>query len=411
VVGIIAIAHDVTEQVVARQRESELRRAAEAANKAKDEFLATVSHELRNPLGAILGWARVLLNNRDPRRLDKGLVVIERNAKAQVKLIEDILDVSRITSGKVVLDPRRIELASVIQHAVESIRPAAAAKSIRLMLALEDRSVDLIADEVRLQQVVWNLLSNAVKFTPQNGEVRVGTARVGSRLAIRVEDTGEGISSELLPHVFDRFKQGDASTTRNHGGLGLGLAIVRHLVELHGGTVGARSEGEGRGAIFEVILPISAVGPPEVSAPADRESEPGSVSGRDSLAGIHVLVVDDEDDARDLITIVLQESGATVTAASSVAAAIEILTVSPISVIVSDLGMPLQDGYSFLRKLRSEEAESLRNIPAVALSAYAHAEDRKRAVSAGFQEYASKPIAPETLVRIVAGLVRSRLPG
>jgi signal transduction histidine kinase/CheY-like chemotaxis protein len=410
VAGVLAIIHDVTDKVLARVHESDLRKAAEAANLAKDEFLATVSHELRNPLGAILGWSRLLVENRDPQRLSKGLAVIERNARAQVRLIEDILDVSRITSGKVVLVPQRVQLANVIQNAVESIRPVAAAKGVRLAEVPGGAQVEVLADEDRLHQVVWNLLSNAVKFTPEGGAVRIGTTQEGPRVVIHVEDTGRGIAPELLPHVFDRFRQGDASTTRSHAGLGLGLAIVRHLVELHGGTVSARSEGEGRGAAFEFTLPISGVGPPQsasASARAGGETGWASTAWEPTLAGIRVLVVEDEDDTRDLVTVALQESGATVSVASSVAAAMGILASSQIAVIVSDIGMPLQDGYSLIRWLRSEGPPASRTTPALALSAFARTEDRQRALSAGFQAYASKPIDPKILVRMVAALVTS----
>jgi signal transduction histidine kinase/CheY-like chemotaxis protein len=409
VAGILAVIHDVTSKVAARTHESELRKTAEAANRAKDEFLATVSHELRNPLNAILGWARLLGSNREPGRLEKGLAVIEKNARAQAKLIDDILDVSRIISGKVLLELRRVQLTNVIKNAVESIRPAAAAKGIQLTVDLADVTIEFVADEDRLQQIVWNLLSNAVKFTPAAGEVRVVAATVGgSSVSIRVEDTGKGIASELLPYVFDRFRQGDASTTKRYGGLGLGLAIVRHLVELHGGTVSARSAGEDRGAVFEVVLPIAAVAPRTAGreeAPVGQEiARPRAVIA-DALAGVHVLVVDDEDDARELLSTVLQESGAVVTVAPSVAAALAVLATTAISVVVSDIGMPVEDGYTFLQRLRTEAPVALRQIPALALTAYARAEDRQRAASAGFQEHAAKPIDPDRLVATVAALV------
>jgi signal transduction histidine kinase/CheY-like chemotaxis protein len=409
VTGVLAIIHDVTSKVAARTHESELRKAAEAANRAKDEFLATVSHELRNPLNAMLGWSRLLAVSHEPGRLEKGLAIIERNARAQAKLIDDILDVSRITSGKVLLELQRVQLANVIKNAIESIRPAAAAKGIRLVLDLADTTVEFVADEDRLQQIVWNLLSNAVKFTPAAGEVRVAASTTtSSSVSIRVEDTGKGIAAELLPYVFDRFRQGDASTTKRHSGLGLGLAIVRHLVELHGGTVSARSAGEGRGAVFEVVLPIPAVaprGPTAEASPVGKEiSRPRTVT-TDSLAGIHVLVVDDEHDARDLLATVLQEAGAVVTTASSVAEALAILATIAISVVVSDVGMPVEDGYTFLRRLRAEAPVALRKIPALALTAYARAEDRQRATSAGFQEHATKPVDPDVLVSTVAALV------
>jgi signal transduction histidine kinase len=409
VTGILAVIHDVTSKVAARTHESELRKVAEAANRAKDEFLATVSHELRNPLNAMLGWSRLLGTSREPARLDKGLAVIEKNARAQAKLIDDILDVSRIISGKVLLELRRVQLADVIKNAVESIRPAAAAKRIRLALDLAETTVSFVADEDRLQQIVWNLLSNAVKFTPTGGEVRVAaTTTGGSSVSIRVEDTGKGIVADLLPYVFDRFRQGDASTTKRHSGLGLGLAIVRHLVELHGGTVSAHSAGEGRGAVFEVVLPIPAVAPRAIAAEAssvgEERSRPRAVTA-DSLGGVHVLVVDDEDDARELLATVLQEAGASVTAASSVAEALAVLQTTTISIVVSDVGMPVEDGYTFLRRLRVEAPVALRQIPALALTAYARAEDRQRAASAGFQEHAAKPIDPDLLVATVAALV------
>lgn len=409
VTGVLAIIHDVTSKVAARTHESELRQAAEAANRAKDEFLATVSHELRNPLNAVLGWSRLLSKSREPGRLEKGLAIIEKNARAQAKLIDDILDVSRITSGKVVLELRRVQFANVIKNAVESIRPAAAAKGIRLALELADTTVEFVADEDRLQQIVWNLLSNAVKFTPPGGEVRIAAAtRGGSSVSIRVEDTGKGIAAELLPYVFNRFRQGDGSTTKRHGGLGLGLAIVRHLVELHGGTVNARSSGEDRGAVFEVVLPIPAVAPrapaPQASFVGEEVSRPSAVTV-DSLGGVHVLVVDDEDDARELLAMVLQEAGAVVTVASSVAEALAVLATTAISVIVSDVGMPIEDGYTLLRRLRAEARVAVRQIPALALTAYARPEDRQRAMGAGFQEHAAKPVDPDVLVSAVAALV------
>jgi signal transduction histidine kinase/ActR/RegA family two-component response regulator len=409
VTAVLAIIHDVTDKVAARLHESDLRKEAEAANRAKDEFLATVSHELRNPLNAILGWSRLLGTSPEPARLEKGLAVIEKNARVQAKLIDDILDVSRIISGKVFLELRRVQLADVIKNTVESIRPAATAKGIRLVLDLAEAAVAFVADEDRLQQIVWNLLSNAVKFTPAGGEVRVVAATAGgSSVSIRVEDTGKGIAAELLPYVFDRFRQGDASTTKRHSGLGLGLAIVRHLVELHGGTVSARSAGENRGVVFEVVLPIPAVAPRAATyeaSPVGEEVARPRAATADSLAGVHVLVVDDEDDARELLATVLQEAGAVVTAASSVAAALAVLATTAISVVISDVGMPVEDGYTFLRRLRAEAPVAVRQIPALALTAYARAEDRQRAASAGFQEHAAKPIDPDRLVATVAALV------
>jgi signal transduction histidine kinase/ActR/RegA family two-component response regulator len=407
--GVLAIIHDVTAKVGARMHQASLRAAAEAASVAKDEFLAMVSHELRTPLNAILGWSRMLVDSADARLLQRGLAVIERNASAQSKLIEDILDVSRIVTGKVVIDARRVQLSNVVHNAVESVRPAAEAKRIHVDVTLEEMNVDLIADEDRLQQVVWNLLSNAVKFTPSGGEVRVTARRESSRVSIRVDDSGVGIAPAFLPHVFERFRQHDASTTKRFAGLGLGLAIVRHLVELHGGTVEARSEGVGHGATFEVSLPIRAIEPQRegTSMPA-RGATASSATDRiakDTLEGVHVLVVDDEDDARDLLVTVLQAAGASVTEAPSAAVAMAVLASSSISVIVSDIGMPSVDGYTFIERLRSE-ATAMRHVPALALTAFARAEDRNRAVAAGFQEHVAKPVDPVVLVKKVAALAR-----
>jgi signal transduction histidine kinase/CheY-like chemotaxis protein len=411
IVGVLAVIHDVTTKVMARQRESELREAAEAASVAKDGFLATVSHELRTPLNAILGWSRILRDKPEPAKIEKGLAIIERNASAQAKLIEDILNVSQIIAGKVVLDLRRVQLSNVVQGAVDSIRPAAAAKRIRVDLTMEDASLDLVADEDRLQQVVWNLLANAVKFTPQGGEVRVTGERKGSGVRICVEDTGKGIAADFLPYVFERFRQDDASTTKRFAGLGLGLAIVRHLVELHGGTVEARSEGPDRGATFDVYLPIRAIEPrehPAVAGPGRGIDSPPHARLEDSLCGIRVLVVDDEDDARDLVATVLREAGATVAEASSVAGAMRLLASGSSDVIVSDIGMPSEDGYSLIKRLRSEAPASMRDIPALALTAYVRPEDRARAFAAGFQEHAAKPVDPYVLVGIVARLARGQ---
>jgi signal transduction histidine kinase/ActR/RegA family two-component response regulator len=407
--GIIAVIHDVTDKVVARMRESRLRESAEAANRAKDEFLAIVSHELRNPLSAILGWARTLRGVTDPHRVTKGLEVIERNASTQAKLINDILDVSRIVSGKLLLEPRRTRVATVVQNAVESIRPALLAKGIRFALAVEDEAIQLVADADRLQQIVWNLLSNAAKFTPEGGAVRVEVRHIDALVFIRVTDTGKGITPEFLPFVFDPFRQADASTTKRHAGLGLGLAIVRHLAQLHGGRVQASSEGEGRGSTFEVILPVRAVEPREVTERPSPETARGrfgepTVSRAPSLRGVHVLVVDDESDARDLVATVLRDAGADVTEASSAPEAVAALSAANATVLVADIGMPFEDGYSLMRAVRSNAAT--RGIRALALTAYARAEDRAKAKAAGFDDHAAKPVDPEELVRHVAALAR-----
>ena len=400
-------------QVAVHARERQQREEAETANRAKDEFLATVSHELRTPLTAILGWAQILSSNRDPARTEKGLAIIERNAKSQAKLIEDILDVSRIISGKVVLGMRRVDLASVIRNAVDSIRPAADAKELRLVVDLANVATGLVADEERLQQVVWNLLSNSVKFTPKGGVVTVCASGEASRVVIRVHDTGKGIPARFLPHIFERFRQADASTTKQQAGLGLGLAIVRHLVELHGGTIRASSAGEGQGASFEIVLPIRAVEPqPARDESLERSTAgtrlgtaPSSANGR--LRGVHVLVVDDQEDARDLVATVLADAGARVTQADSAAAAMKIFAVGDVTAIVSDVGMPGEDGYSFIGRVRaSPDSPRHRDVPALALTAYARSEDRDRALASGFQEHLAKPIDPDRLIDAVAGLVQ-----
>ncbi len=418
VYGIMAVAVDITEQVNARRvlEQSASEREAllhelEAASRAKDEFLATVSHELRTPLTAMLGWARLLDERSDPARLKKGLLVIKRSAKAQAQLIEDILDVSRIITGKIRMDVRSVDLATVVNAAVETVRPAAAAKEVSLRVDVDESLGSITADEARLQQIVWNLLSNAVKFTPKGGNVALGVARTSSHATITVRDTGRGIAASFLPHIFERFRQDDSSTTRQQAGLGLGLAIVRHLVELHGGTVSVASEGEGTGARFEVCLPA----PTDVAAdkaPSDRGSGTLLLSNAPVPLGrlndVHVLVVDDEEDAREFVSIVLEDAGAHVSQAPSASAAVRFLasSTSPVSVIVSDVGMPGEDGYAFLRRVRAADSPRTRRLPALALTAYAHAEDREKALAAGFHEHVAKPIDPAKLVDVVAALAR-----
>ena len=409
--GVLAIIHDVTDKVATRMQESRMREAAEAANRAKDEFLAIVSHELRNPLNAMLGWARTLRGVNDPVRLAKGLAVIERNASAQATLIDDILDVSRIVSGKLVLDPHTVRVASVVQHAVESIRPAMLAKGIRFTVAIEDEQMQLVADADRLQQVVWNLLARTPPSSHPRAAMCASTHDASTRKSrIRVTDTGSGIRAEFLPFVFDRFRQADPSTTKRHAGLGLGLAIVRHLAHLHGGQVEATSEGEGRGATFEVRLPLHAVihrsGPQNESGGPTTEGRAGRASrgGSPSLQGVHALVVDDQLDGRELLAAALVAAGAGVTEASSAAEATAALARANVTVLVSDIGMPGEDGYMLLRAVRTSPAT--RGIPALAVTAYARAEDRAKARAAGFDDYLAKPVDPDDLVRSVAALAR-----
>lgn len=392
--------------------EQKARKEAEAANRAKDEFLATVSHELRTPLNAILGWARILRGGRlDEASIARAYETVERNARAQAQLIEDLLDVSRIISGKLRLDVRPLELASVIQGAIETTRPAAEAKSIRVVTVLDPRANPVTGDADRLQQIVWNLLSNAIKFTPKGGRVMIRLERVNSHVEIIVSDTGVGISLEFLPHVFDRFRQADGSITRSHGGLGLGLAIVRHLVELHGGTVSADSR-PGEGATFTVQLPVIAVRAVEVAGTPERvhPTAGGDVplGSATTLEGVRVLVVDDQQDTIEVLTAVLGQCGAEVRSATSAAEALDMLKEWKPDVLVSDIGMPVEDGYELIRKMRALEHEQGSHIPAVALTAHARTEDRLRALSAGFEMHVPKPVEPAELVMVIASLTRHK---
>jgi PAS domain S-box-containing protein len=387
------------------------RQSAEQANRLKDEFLATLSHELRTPLTSILGWSRMLTDGQlDAERTERALGSIERNARAQGRLIDDILDVSRIITGKLRLDVRPVDLAAVIEGAVESVRPAAEAKGIRLQRVLDTGPQVVSGDPERLQQVVWNLLSNAVKFTPKGGRVQVGLERVNSHVEIVVSDTGRGIAPDVLPHVFERFLQADSSTTRAHGGLGLGLAIVRHLAELHGGTVRAESEGEGQGATFTVDLPLMIVrAPRRVEARNAERVQPTADRGEGlacppELDGLHVLVVDDEEDARALLTTVLESCGARVTAVGSAREALDALGREKFDVLLSDIGMPEEDGYWLIKKVRKLTPERGGRTPAAALTAYAGARDRMRVLRSGYQIHVPKPVEPAELVAVVANL-------
>ncbi|GAB1541824.1 hypothetical protein NUACC21_44970 [Scytonema sp. NUACC21] len=400
-------AEDERTQLLARAQEA--RATAEAANRLKDEFLATLSHELRSPLNAMLGWIR-LLNTRqfDEVTTARAMETIERNAKAQVQLVEDLLDVSHIIRGKLRLNVCPIELMQVIQAAIETVRPAAEAKEIRLESFL-DPAVGLVAgDSERLQQVVWNLLSNAIKFTPKGGYVTVRLERVESHVEITVTDTGQGISPDFIPYVFDRFRQADSSTTRKYPGLGLGLAIVRQLVELHGGTVHAHSEGVGKGATFKVRLPLvqHSSGSLELGGLGVSALDRGEDSFSSAiLKGVRALVVDDETDSREFIVAALEEFGAQVTAVASATEALKTVSELKPDVLISDIGMPFEDGYSLIRKVRKLTPEQGGQIPAIALTAYARAEDRAQAISAGFQAHLSKPVEPEQLATVVVKLL------
>jgi signal transduction histidine kinase len=395
-------------EALVRQRTAELSRAmqeAEEANRMKDEFLATLSHELRTPLNAMLGWAQVLrMGKLDPAASARALETIERNARAQAQLIADLLDVSRIITGKLRLDFQPVELRRILDAALDSVRPAAEAKGIRLGVSLGPLASPVLGDADRLQQVVWNLLSNAIKFTPGDGAVEVRLRQNGGSAEVRVSDTGAGIRPDFLPYVFDRFRQAESTITRSHGGLGLGLSIVRHLVELHGGTVEVQSPGEGQGATFSVLLPVR---PALAEAPALVEAKEAEASpwGRtELLRGVSVLVVEDEEDTRELLITALEQCGAEVIAVSSAAEALERLDERPPDVLVSDLAMPGEDGYALIRKVRARPAERGGRVPAAALTAYARAEDRVRSLAAGFQMHVPKPIDPADLVSMVAAL-------
>jgi PAS domain S-box-containing protein len=388
----------------------EARRVAEEANRAKDEFLATLSHELRTPLTAILGWARILLSGRfDTSQLSQAIAVIERNASAQAQLIEDLLDVSRIIVGKLQLNTRPIEnLEPLVEAIVDSFRPAAQAKQIDLATKIDRLAGPIEGDRDRLQQVVWNLLSNAIKFTPPGGRVEVRCERREAEIELRVSDTGKGISAAFLPHLFDRFAQADSTATRAHRGLGLGLAIVRHLVELHGGTVHAASRGEGQGSTFTVRLPIAG-GQSDIKQPLRLSFESWKARAlRPKIQGVRVLVVEDEDDSRALLATIFEGAGALVEAVSSAGAAFQALKRFHADVLVCDLGLPGQDGYDLIRTLRALEAGQGGRIPGVAVTAYASRDDRDRALAAGFQAHVTKPIDPTVLVEVVAGLHQPR---
>jgi PAS domain S-box-containing protein len=408
---------DLLAREQAARAEAESARArAEAASRAKDEFLATVSHELRNPLNAILGWSRVLVEGGEDlpqERTRKGLEVIARNAKAQVQLVEDILEVSRIVNGKLRLSTGPTDIRGVIEASFDTVRTAAQAKGVLLESRIEDDVGTIVADEDRIQQVLWNLLSNAVKFTPRGGSVRLDARREAEAVVLDVVDSGEGIAPTFLPFVFDRFRQADGSSTRAHGGLGLGLAIVRHLCELHGGTVEADSAGAGKGARFTVRLPLHA------QPPSERTSERTLPSGRrldasteSRLADVHVLVLDDEEDMRDLISMILEHAGARVTRANTVDSALKALHFDCPHVAVSDLAMPGEDGYAFVKRVRAASDQAVRSVPLVAMTAYARAEDRHRVLAAGFQRHVAKPIEPvelvEALVEVAAAARASR---
>lgn len=412
--------HQQVEQKLA-EREQLLTRAqmaraeAETANRMKDEFLATVSHELRTPLNAIIGWSHLIKSGGlDQATISRAVETIDRNAKSQAQLIEDILDVSRIITGKLRLNNETVDVASVINAAIDSVKLAIDSKDIHLELTLDPMARHTLGDANRLQQVVWNLLSNAIKFTPAGGRIEVKVERSGRNLQIRVSDTGQGISPAFLPFIFDRFRQADGTTTREHGGLGLGLAIVRHLVELHGGSIKAESAGEGRGSTFVIKLPLATL-PQRVNGQitnrkarrAARQESSAPVASLPSLNDVQVLLVDDDPDTLQILSVVLAETKAKVQVATSVTEALEMLEWFTPDVVVSDLAMPGEDGYSLIRKLRALEGAKGTQIPAVALTSYVRVEDRTRALSAGFNMFVPKPVQPDELIIAIANLAET----
>jgi len=396
--------------------EKAARAEAEAANRTKDEFLATISHELRTPLTAILGWIHLIRANKiDETMMARALETVERNARSQSQLIDDLLDVSRIITGKLRVDLRPVDLARVVESAVDSVRPAAAAKRIQVAAASELKHCLVSGDADRLQQIAWNLLSNAVKFTPEGGHVGVRLEQDDAHARVHISDSGIGISEKFLPYIFDRFRQADGTTTRKHGGLGLGLAIVRHLIELHGGRVFVNSEGEHQGSIFTVELPLlelrnadrgarneegSLFSNPQSAGPNPQSENPHSAI----LEGVRVLVVDDEADTRELVSTILAQSGAEVRAAESTAAALAALDEWQPDLLLSDIGMPGEDGYALIGKVRALSPPERAALPAIALTAYATLEDHVRARAAGFNTHVAKPVDPEDLVHVVASV-------
>jgi PAS domain S-box-containing protein len=403
-----------TEAEKAAAEKERLYRQAEESSRLKEEFLATISHELRTPLSAILGWARMLrMGQLSEENAAKALDTIERNARAQAQLVDDLLDVSRIVTGKLRMDVQPADPNAFIDAAVEAVRPAADAKGVRVQKVIDTGAISIPGDPVRLQQVVWNLLSNAIKFTPRGGRVQIRSERVNSHLEIVVSDTGQGISPDFLPHVFDRFRQADQKTSRSHGGMGLGLAIVRHLVEMHGGTVRAMSEGEGHGSTFTVMLPISPVYRVDPSGgrvhPAARDLLPPlDDECGDNLDGLRILVVDDEADTRELLRQGLEYCGAKVKVVGSAAEALDVLMATVPDVLISDIGMPGVDGYDLIRQVRGLPPDRGGKVPAIALTAYTRTEDRLQSLRAGYDMHVPKPVELAELVAVAATVVRRK---
>jgi CheY-like chemotaxis protein/nitrogen-specific signal transduction histidine kinase len=394
------------------EAERSARAEVERVSFMKDEFLATLSHELRTPLNAIVGWSQVLRmrDDIDAATLE-GVTVIERNAKVQAQLIEDLLDMSRIVSGKVRLDVQQVDLHDVVSAALASVHHSADSKHIRVQSVIDPLAGPVWGDPNRLQQCFWNLLTNAIKFTPKGGTLRIRVARIASHVEFSVADDGQGIAPEFLPHVFERFRQADASTTRRYGGLGLGLSIVKSLVELHGGSVRAHSEGVGRGSRFVIELPVMGVGESSLGRGRAPSASATTVkSDHPSLQGVTVLAVDDEPDARTLIKRVLEDCGARVFVADSARHGLEVLEREHPDVLISDIGMPEEDGYDLIRSVRKLDSAHGGRTPAAALSAFARPEDRTRALRAGYQTHLAKPVEPVELTAVVASLAMRQQP-
>jgi PAS domain S-box-containing protein len=423
--GVVLVFKDVSERqrvemerqgaAAERERLLEAERAARAeaerASRVKDEFVAMVSHELRTPLNAILGWTQLMMRGRhDPANVERGIEIISRNTRLQAQLISDLLDISRIVSGKLPLEMQAVDVHAVALDAIETVRHEAAAKDIRLALALDQSAGTVAADPARLQQVIWNLLSNAIKFTPRGGRIDVTLRRHEGQAELRVSDTGVGIRSDVLPHVFDRFHQADRSITRRFGGLGLGLSIVKHLMELHGGTVSADSPGEGKGATFRIALPAGSQTPSAAAVPAAPSQEPYEPVALDN---IRVLIIEDEPDSREFLKRLLESQGATVLVAASACEALEVIRDDPPQLLLSDIGLPDMDGYELIRRIRGNDHGPMSAVPAIALTAYARAEDRARALRAGYQAHLAKPVESGELLMTIAsfaGMIRATSP-
>jgi signal transduction histidine kinase/ActR/RegA family two-component response regulator len=397
----LAVARELADRAGTAIDNARLYRELQESNQLKDEFLGTVSHELRTPLNAVLGWTQILRRAMaGPDQSARALDAIERNARAQAQLVDDLLDTSRVVSGKLRVEFAPTDVSDIIQTAAESFGPLARGRGVTITVRTAPDLVPVTGDAARLQQVIGNLLSNALKFTPAGGRVEIAAARVGATTEIVVSDTGGGIAPEFLPFVFDRFRQGDSTTTRAHGGLGLGLSIARHLVELHGGTIRAQSAGEAQGATFTVVLPIRAAGDPAASPLAGAGE-----AARQALADVRVLVVDDQEEARTLLRAMLATAGARVYEASSAGEARSIIEQQRPDVLVSDIGMPREDGYELIRSIRqADHAHELARLPAIAVSAYARDDDRDRALAAGYDRHITKPVDPEALLEAVAAV-------